>query len=89
MFLESGDVHAQLGGQLRTLLNSVQWQDGYLSGRMMGDIGTEDANRRPYLLSLTLKLRGKDVLNGPASALSLPGPRPGNALTQWVELKKK
>jgi hypothetical protein len=65
----------------------VRWHDGYLSGRMTGDIGAEDANRRPYLLSLTLKLRGA-ALNGPASAVSLPGRRPGNALTQWVELKK-
>jgi CubicO group peptidase (beta-lactamase class C family) len=87
-FLESGDVHARLGSQLKTLLNDPRWQDGYLSGRMTGDVGTEDANRRPYLLNLTLKLRGA-VLNGPASAVSLPGRRAGNALTQWVELKKQ
>lgn len=86
--LESGDVHARLGSQLRTLLNDVRWQDGCLSGRMTGDIGAEDANRRPYLLDLTLKLRGA-ALNGPASAVSLPGRRPGNALTQWVELKRQ
>ena len=86
--LESGDVHARLGSQLKTLLNDVRWQDGYLSGRMTGEIGTEDANRRPYLLNLTLKLRGA-ALNGPVSAVSLPGRRPGNALTQWVELKKQ
>jgi Beta-lactamase class C and other penicillin binding proteins len=86
--LESGDIHAQLADQLKTLLNSVQFEDGYLTGRMNGDIGTEDANRRPYVLSLSLKLRG-DILNGAASAISLPGKRVGNALTQWVELKKE
>jgi CubicO group peptidase (beta-lactamase class C family) len=86
--LKSGDVHAKLGNQLQTLLNGSNWRDGYLSGRMTGDIGTEDANRRRHSLRLTLKLRG-DVLNGPASAISLPGRRSGNALTQWVELKKQ
>jgi hypothetical protein len=85
---ESGDIHAQIGGQMKMLWNGVRWQDGYLSGRMPGDAGTEDAGRRPHYLSFTLKLRGS-VLNGAASALSQPGRRAGNALTQWVELKKE
>jgi hypothetical protein len=54
---------------------------------MMGDLGTEDVNRRPYVLSLGLQLRG-NVLNGGMTALSVPGRRVGNALTHWVELKK-
>jgi len=87
-FKESGDVHVQLGDQLKTLLNDVSFKDGYLEGRMMGDIGTEDANRRPYHLHVTLKLRG-DVLNGAMIARSLPGRRMGNALSHWVELKKQ
>jgi CubicO group peptidase (beta-lactamase class C family) len=86
--LDSGDVHAQLGGQMKMLWNDVTWRDGYLSGRMPGDIGAEDAGRRPYFLSFSLKLRG-DVLNGAASAISLPGRRAGNALSQWVELTKQ
>jgi len=85
--LESGEVQAKLGSQFRTLLDSPTWENNTLSGRMTGDIGTEDANRRPYYLQLNLKLRAK-VLNGPASAISQPGGRVGNALTQWVELKK-
>lgn len=85
--LESGEVQAKLGSQFRTLLDSPSWENNTLSGRMTGDIGTEDANRRPYYLQLSLKLRAK-VLNGPASAISQPGGRVGNALTQWVELKK-
>jgi CubicO group peptidase (beta-lactamase class C family) len=87
-FLESGDVHARLGQQLKTLLNDVVFRDGYLTGRLMGDIGTEDANRRPYWLSVSLKLRG-NVLNGGMTALSRPGRRAGNALTHWVEVKKQ
>lgn len=85
--LESGEVHARVGSQLWMLLNDVKWEDGYLSGRMLSDIHTEDANRRPYALHLTLKLRG-NVLNGPVSAISLPGRRAGNALTSWLEVKK-
>jgi CubicO group peptidase (beta-lactamase class C family) len=84
---EDGDVHAQLGSNLETLLNSPNFRDGYLSGRMSGDIGTEDANRRPYILLLGLKLRG-NVLNGGITAQSLPGRRAGNALTYWAELTR-
>jgi CubicO group peptidase (beta-lactamase class C family) len=84
---ESGDVHARLGGGLQTLLNNVTFREGRLEGRMMGDVGTEDVHRRPYVLSLGLQLRG-NVLNGGMTALSLPGRRAGNALTHWVELKK-
>ena len=42
-----GDVHARLGTQLKTLLNRAEVRDGYLTGTLMGDIGTEDASRRP------------------------------------------
>ncbi len=83
-----GDVHARLGNQLQTLLNRADFKDGYLTGRMMSDIGTEDANRTRYVLALSLKLRG-DVLNGVMVAISMPGKRVGNALNQWVELKKQ
>jgi CubicO group peptidase (beta-lactamase class C family) len=88
LFQPDGDVHAQLGTQLKTLLNRVQFRDGYLSGSFASDIGTEDANRTRYTLVLTLKLRGA-VLNGALTAQSLPGRRVGNALTHWVELKKE
>jgi CubicO group peptidase (beta-lactamase class C family) len=83
-----GDVHARLGTQLQALVNRTNVRDGYLTGAMMGDIGTDDASRRAHTLSLSLKLRG-DVLNGAMTALSLPGRRVGNALTHWVELKKQ
>lgn len=83
-----GDIHTRLGSQLRTLLNRVDFKDGYLTGLMMSDIGTEDANRTRYALSLLLKLRG-DVMNGAMTAQSMPAKRVGNALTHWVELKKQ
>lgn len=83
-----GDVHTRMANQLRTLLNRVDFKDGYLTGQMMSDIGTEDANRTRYVLSLSLKLRG-DVMNGAMTAQSMPAKRVGNALTHWVELKKQ
>lgn len=86
--LESGDVHAQLGSQLKTLLNGARVGQLYVRGRMTGDIGTEDANRKPYYLELTLRRRG-NLLNGAITALSLAGRRARNALSHWVELKKE
>jgi CubicO group peptidase (beta-lactamase class C family) len=86
--LDSGDVNAQLGKQMKMLWNDITWRDGQLSGRMPGSVDTDDAGRRPYFLSFSLKLRGS-VLNGAASAISLPGRRAGNALSQWVELTKQ
>ena len=82
-------VHAQLGKQMTMLWNAVHWRDGYLSGSMPGDIGTEDAARQPYNnLDFTLKLRGA-ILNGSASAVPNGAGRVGGAQTQWVELKKQ
>lgn len=86
--LTSGEIEVSLGGR-SAALNEVRWQNGTLSGRFSGDVGAEDANRsRPYYIQLSLKLRG-NVLNGAATAISVPGRRVGNALTQWAELKKQ
>lgn len=85
---DSGDVHIRLEGQLWTLLNGPRVDGGYLTGVMMGDIGTPDASRRRHTIQLSLKLRG-DVLNGAATAISLPQERLPNALTSWLELKKQ
>jgi CubicO group peptidase (beta-lactamase class C family) len=87
-FKESGDVQAQLGTQLKTLVNDTRLRDGWLTGRLMGDIGTEDASDRPHHLHLDLKLRG-DRLNGAMIAISLPTKRLTNALAHWVELEKR
>lgn len=83
-----GDVHVKMGDQLKVLLNDVSFKDDTLTGKMVGDIGTEDANRLPYHLHVSLKLRGK-VLNGAMMAISLPMPRLGNALSHWMELEYK
>ena len=84
---ESGKVVARVGSQAQAPVNDVRWQEGFLTGRFQGDIQTEDANRRPYFLELSLKLRGVS-LNGAVSAISRPGKRAGNALTSWAELSR-
>jgi len=85
-FKECGDIVVKMGDQLKTLINDPVFKDGYLTGRMAGDINTEDAKRRPYYLSLTLKLRGQ-VLNGAMSAISYIDKR-GNGLSHWIEITK-
>jgi len=84
----NGDVHVRLGGQLRTLLSNSRLKDAMLTGTFQGDVGTDDANRRPYHLHLAARLRGK-TLAGSLTAISLPGRKPGNALAYWVELRRK
>ena len=90
-----GDVHARLGEQLWTLVNRVRFEDGWLEGRMMGDIGTPDASRRKHSLNLDLRLHG-GVLSGAIAAETeledeggAPGKRVGSALNHWVELRKE
>ena len=65
----SGDIHVELGNQLKTLLNRPRFSsDGFLRGVFAGSIGVPDTARRPYILSLNLKLRNGNVLNGAISA---------------------
>ncbi len=87
-FRSDGLVRARLGDQLETLVNTPAFRDGMFTGRINGDLGTEDVNRRPYTIQLSLTLRGA-ALNGSASALSNPGRRAGNALSHWVEARKE
>jgi hypothetical protein len=86
-FLPSGEVRARLGQESETQIQDPNFKDGYLSGQMKGNLGTEDVNRRPYNLNFSLKLRGK-VLNGAVSAISVGG-QGGYGLSHWVELRKQ
>ena len=85
---ESGEVYLRLGARPWTVLDQANYSDGVLKGIFTGDVGTVDANRRPYNLRLEVKKRG-DVLNGSLIALSLPGNRTGNALTHWIQVRRK
>ena len=83
----SSESEGQLDDQPRSTLTKVKFEDGHLSAWMDGDIRTEDANRRPYVLVLSLKHRDR-LLNGSVTALSPSSPKLPNALSSWVELKK-
>jgi len=85
---EAGGIYVQLGDGPWTVLDHAIFNEGVLGGVLSGDVGTEDANRRPYNLRLEVKKRD-DVLNGSLIALSLPGKWVGNALTHWIEVKRK
>jgi CubicO group peptidase (beta-lactamase class C family) len=85
---KSGEIYVQLHGRPWTVLDQANFSDGVLRGIFAGDIGTADANRRPYNIRLEVKKRG-DVLNGSLIALSLPGRRVGNALSHWIEIRRK
>jgi CubicO group peptidase (beta-lactamase class C family) len=66
--LSSGEIRVQLGNQLATLLDHPSFQDGYLHGTFKGDIDLPEATRRPYVISVSLKLRDGKVLNGAITA---------------------
>jgi CubicO group peptidase (beta-lactamase class C family) len=82
-----GEVQIKMGGQLKTLLSQSRLRNDVLTGKFAGDVGTNDANRRPYHLHLRLKLRA-ETMNGSVTAISLPGSRSGNALSYWLELQR-
>ena len=83
----SGEAETQVGDRPRAEVLVAAFEDGYLKARVKGGVGTPDAERRRYVLSLDLKLRG-DTLNGSATALSIPGQKLPNALSYWAELKR-
>ena len=84
-FKPSGDIHAQLGTQLVTLVNDAKLEDGHLTGKMAGNVCTGDTTRFPrhpfHHLELDLKLRG-EVLNGALINVA------GCELNHWVELRR-
>jgi CubicO group peptidase (beta-lactamase class C family) len=85
-FLPSGAIHATLGHQQQTtLVNDVQWKDGWLRGAMAGCIETGDAlcgPRHPHHhVFFELKLRG-DRLCGVFISSA------GNTLAYWTELRR-
>ena len=88
LWLGREESFARIGQQQRVPLVDVDFDQGYLTAKFDGDIGTDDANRREYFLALRLKLRG-DVLNGAITATGRPGPKLPNALTSWAELRRR
>jgi hypothetical protein len=86
--LESGEIHAQLGQQMKMLVNAPRWENEYFAGEFLGNLGTEDTGPGPAHIRLLLKFRGS-TLNGSATATALPGMRGGFNLTHWTELNRQ
>ncbi|HEY5757490.1 MAG TPA: serine hydrolase domain-containing protein [Steroidobacter sp.] len=87
-FQPDGDVHAQVGDGLPTLIAGAMFKDGVFRGSLSAHIGTADTDRYPYQVDLWLTLRG-DVLNGAASAQGEQSPRVRSALAHWMEVRKQ
>jgi len=86
-FNASGDVHAQLGDQPTSRVNDPGFDKGWFTGKMPGNIGTPDANRRPYDLQWELTLR-EGRLSGALYAVGRH-PSRGLMLGHWVQLQKQ
>jgi hypothetical protein len=92
--LPSGQVHLRINDQLWSLVNSVKFEDGRLSGRALSHLQTQDVSRRRHAVRLDLKLDG-DTLKGEAMAGSGPvGPAGVQdpyfvfGLNHWMELRR-
>ncbi|MFB6240171.1 MAG: serine hydrolase domain-containing protein, partial [Gemmatimonadota bacterium] len=67
---EDGDVHARIDGQLETVVNGPEWEDGVFSGRMWGHVPTPDVTRHPrHRLELELLLED-GTLRGQLTAVT-------------------
>jgi CubicO group peptidase (beta-lactamase class C family) len=86
---EDGDIHATIGDQPPTLLNSASFNEatGNLTGRFMATIPTEDARRHAHTVLLNVHLRN-GVMSGQASAQTAGGAPYYFALTSYVELRR-
>jgi CubicO group peptidase (beta-lactamase class C family) len=82
---QSGEIQVQLGKQAKIPVREGRLEAGSFTGGMDGDIGTDDARRRPYTLQWDVTLRG-DVLNGSLYATTRTT-RPLR-LGYWVELHR-
>lgn len=70
---EGGDVHVQLGDQLRTLMNNARFDDGIFRGEFTGTIPSPDMERHPHTVLLEVTLDGSS-LRGAATARSTTDP---------------
>ena len=86
--IDSKSIEIQLGDQQSVSVEDLMFKNDILTGDFDADIGTDDASKHPYRLSLYLKQRSNDVLNGTVRVISFPKDRSGNALSYWAESRK-
>jgi CubicO group peptidase (beta-lactamase class C family) len=82
----SGIIEVQLGRRGRTSIREGRLDGDAFAGKMDGDVGTDDARRRPHELEWDVAIRG-DVLNGTLYATAKATDRPLR-LGYWVELRR-
>ena len=83
---ENGETHAQLEGQVKMLLNDNFFREGIFVGKMLGNIGLEEASRRRYHLLWDLRyIDGK--LTGALHTIGRENDR-GLSLPFWVKLER-
>jgi CubicO group peptidase (beta-lactamase class C family) len=86
---DSGEARATLGKEPECpVTNGRIDPEGFLTGQLRGDLGTEDLKRHRYVLVPHLKRNG-DVLSGSLIAWSDDGRRERFELPHWVELKRE
>jgi hypothetical protein len=81
-----GDVHVDIEGQLKTLLDRVRFSDGYLTGTSYGTIPSGDASLHPHNISYKLLLDG-DRLSGHVSTGFTTGRSYGN-FSSYIGLER-
>lgn len=82
-----GDVHLELEDQLVALVNGVEHEEGFLTGRAALRVPTRDAGRWHHSLLLRLKRDG-DALRGWAAAQTTERPI-HFALSSYLELRRE
>jgi hypothetical protein len=81
----NGEVQAQLENQAKTSVCESRLEAGAFTGKMNGNLGTDDAGRRTYELEWDVTLRG-EKLNGTLYATA-ESTNPPLRLGYWVELR--
>lgn len=78
-FQPDGDVHVELDGQYRMLVNDLHYEDGLLTGWLLAELPVERSPGHPYDVELALRLRdghlsgyAKAVFSDAAGRFGLP-----------------
>lgn len=86
-FRECGDVIAQIGAGMKTLVNNATVREGVLTGDVPAALDTDDTRGLPHRLALDLRING-ERLYGSVDAVSPPDSRWTIGLPHWTELRR-
>lgn len=85
-FKRNGEIQAQLGQQAIVSMRESRLDGNTFTGKMDGDIGTDDARRRAHELEWDLTIR-EGAINGTVYATALPLSKRPLRLGYWVSLR--